>query len=297
MTCRDVTDVIAVYPQLRPRDTGYNEQVGTLCIITALPAEAAPLVAHRSLAWQRQAGFHYADGDGISILVGGIGKLAASVSVARYCQWRGDVEAVVNIGIGGSDRTPGSVVLAHVVVDAGSGWRFHPQLPAARALPAIDTVEVVTVDRPTTDYRRDTVFDMEAAGVAAAARAFVGNHALQCLKVVSDGPDAPLDALDKSSVERLIGDQLTVVDQLIACLLADSRRTEAALLQDIDALCDAIAARIRHTATQRHQLQRRLQRIAALGGELPAPGLLSCRDARALALLLEQRLAALTLSY
>lgn len=273
--------------------------MSTLCIITALPAEAAPLVAHRSLCWQRAGGFHYAENDGIALIVGGIGKLAASVSLARFCQWRGDVRAIINIGIGGCDRPVGTAVLAHTIEDAGSGWRFHPQMPPARALPTLDSATVVTVDRPAGDYREDAVFDMEAAGVAAAARAFVGAQALHCLKVISDGPDAPMEAIDKARVERLIGDRLTQLDALIDYTLRDGAGDgqEAQQLAHIDALAEQLAGRIRHSATQRHQLQRQLQRIVALGGELPEPASLHCPDARALARLLDGHLASLGVRY
>ena len=72
-----------------------------------------------------------------------------------------------------------------------------------------------TLDQPNFDYVRDSAFDMEASGFYATAVRFSRAELVQCLKVISDNRDSPGHGIDASTVRRLIGGKLDLLEALI----------------------------------------------------------------------------------
>ncbi len=200
----------------------------------------------------------------------GIGKLPAAASVAAVLACYPSVRGVLNVGIAGGTEPIGSACLAHAVQDRASGRRWYPDLPARRITPTIQhhtTVE--TVDAPDTQYRKDAVFDMEAAGVYTAAVPVLGSAGVQCLKVISDGPEHSLETIDKHVVSALIEGQLQAVVALHDYLAARSepaRDHNTEVLQTATHIETNIA---RHSETEGHRLRLMLSRHLTCIGRMP----------------------------
>ena len=133
---------------------------------------------------------------------------------------------------------------------------------------------VETVDTPDNAYRPDRLFDMEAAGIFSAAVPVLGTAGVQCLKILSDGPDSPIKAIDKQAVSSLIENQLTNVDAMVDHLLARQEPARAHRDRVNTALQELVNATARHSTSERHRLHSLLSRQLALHGTLPTPGAL-----------------------
>ena len=188
-------------------------------LVVALPAEARPLASHFSLRAAAEASlFPIYEGEQMSLIVSGIGKTAAAAAVAYLFARSGEVRnrAWLNLGIGGHRARPvGEPLLAHKVVDEGSGRSWFP--PAAFEASCSSCV-VRTVDRVELGYPGDGVYDMEAAGFYATASRLATSELVQVVKVVSDNLDRGPQGLSREKVEDLIESALEISARVVtAC--------------------------------------------------------------------------------
>lgn len=190
-----------------------------LNLVVALAAEAVPLVECFGLRpILAPSPFPLFIGDGLCLAVSGMGRTAAAGAVC----WLAGREAAaaghgwLNLGIAGSGaRSPGTMVIATEVREAGSGRRWRMVTDGA-ALPG---AVVVTVDRPESAYDEPVVYEMEASGFVAAALRFAPPGRVLCAKVISDGPGVPSAALDGAAVTGLIAGAMAETGALVRRLV------------------------------------------------------------------------------
>ena len=126
-----------------------------------------------------------------------------------------------------------------------------------------------TVDRPELGYNEPGAFDMEASGFYATACRFASAELVQCLKVVSDGPEAAAEKLTSKAVRGLIEDRLAMVE----AVAGECRRLSRELRQleaDPPELAECLE-RWRFTVTEERQLRRLLARRRTLAPEMALP--------------------------
>ena len=92
--------------------------------VVALRAEARPLIDRYRLEPADDGAFRCFHGSGRSLVISGVGKVAAAAATA--CLHEKPLDVWVNVGIAGHrDRAPGELVRAH-----RAGWRLvasrHP---------------------------------------------------------------------------------------------------------------------------------------------------------------------------
>lgn len=187
-----------------------------ICLLVALYAEAQLLIDGFSLERRTQRGlFPVYSSREISLVVSGVGKLAAAAAVAylntllgesRDCGW-------LNVGVAGHSRHRcGEGFLARRITEASTGrsWTL-----AAGIAPRLARERLITVDIPETKYAKPAMYDMEAAGFYATARLCTRKEKIQCFKVISDNSDCTPSTLTPAEVRRLIGDRLEDVQTLI----------------------------------------------------------------------------------
>lgn len=238
-----------------------------VCIITALPAESRVFIDALKLRHVQTRGLRlYAD-DQHLLLQTGLGKLKAAAATGALLQSRPDITAVINAGVAGASADIGTAHLAHQVVDAASGQQWFPHLPPQRTVDRLATLRVMTVDQPEEQYLDDTAFDMEAAGIFVAASTYLSSSAVHSVKVVSDNPSQPLTVFKPAQATELMQASLPVVMQL-AHWHRQSVQSDAAI-QTLTACCDAISEKVRHTVSERHQLNRLVQQYLTLTGKQP----------------------------
>ncbi|MCC6751604.1 MAG: hypothetical protein IT371_28390 [Deltaproteobacteria bacterium] len=195
-----------------------------LRLVVALPPEARPLVRHYGLKPPAEPEpFPIYQGEGIWLVVSGLGKLAAAAATSYlYLRSGGQRQAAwLNLGVGGHREHPlGTGLLAHKVMDEATGWRWYPpQLPEL----AIPSASVLTVERPETEYAGPWLYEMEASGFFVAASRFAAPPLVHCYKVVSDNLHQRTEKVDAALVERLIDERLGELDLLVRQLAALAR--------------------------------------------------------------------------
>jgi hypothetical protein len=149
------------------------------------------------------------------LTVSGPGKTAAAAAATHlFAASGGERDGVwVNVGMAGhGDLDIGRGVLAHKVIDEGSGRCWYPPLTLETPCPS---ATVLTVERLEEDYEGDRLYDTEAAGFFAAASRFATSELVHAFKVVIDNPAATLgDRFSPDVMEDLVASKLGVLGGL-----------------------------------------------------------------------------------
>ena len=231
--------------------------------VAALPSEARPLIHHYDLKPVPHSGpfkvYRRADR---CLIVSGIGKIRSANAVAFLHSFSGHVQNQIwiNIGIGGhSERAVGEGILAHKITDRASGESWYP--PILFDLPC-PTESVLTVDRAETKYPEPYVYEMEAAGFYDAALRFSTAELVQCYKIISDNRSSSPEHISAAWVERLIEQNLKVIDDLVRKIekTASELPNVELPLHEFQSFLD----RWHFTVTEQHQLRRLLLRLKTL---------------------------------
>jgi hypothetical protein len=182
-------------------------------LLVARPAEARPLVERYGLREQPAGPFPLFRGDSMALAISGPGKTATAAAAGWLYLAAGGVAdgAWLGVGMAGhAEMEIGSGVLAHKVVDAGSGECWYP--PIVLEHPAPSTT-VVTVDRLDQDYEGAPLYDTEAAGLFAAAGRFATAELVHAFRIVADNHGATLgDNFAEDVMADLVASKLDLLD-------------------------------------------------------------------------------------
>lgn len=188
--------------------------------ICALKCEARSLIAHYRLRHcSDSASFPlYSSPDKqTSLTISGVGKINAAAATAfTHAFLHTEKQDIwLNLGIAGHRELEiGEITLAHKIIDQASQCVWYPQIIIS---PPCPSVEILSCDRPTTDYT-DTLFEMEAAGFYATACRFATSELVHVIKIISDNQRQPAEKMSESFVAGLVKNKLTVVDQIAESL-------------------------------------------------------------------------------
>jgi len=249
-----------------------------ICLVTAMTAEAKPLVEAFNLKPLPQTGLSAWVGDGVCLVQTGMGQQRAEARIDALLGVQLGINAFINVGIAGGKRDLGSVILASSVQDQLSGKIWYPHLPHKNITDkegseqqAVEHCAVVSVPEPCENYRPDCVYDMEAAGVTRAALKHTDLSRIQTVKVISDNPENPLDDFSVKNVMPWMCNTLPTLEALIHWLSTDETILSVENFKDqINTMVNHITDMSHHSVTETHQLRRYLERFLALNGQLPS---------------------------
>ena len=201
-------------------------------IITALDAEARALVDHYRLKRDTSLPYTLYKNEQMVLLVSGMGKTNALMSVSALLGWRIPEESdiLINIGICGApeEYRIGEVLLIHQIRDANR--RYYPDILYTHSLrecslTCVDEAQSVVHDSPV---------DMESSAVFCAASRFFKLHRLAFIKIVSD--HFTPETVTKEGVIELIQSNLSSVDEV--CSALENVQTQSALfgVDEIEAI-------------------------------------------------------------
>jgi hypothetical protein len=237
-------------------------------IVTALPAEARPLIDHFRLHGKSTSGgFRIHEGNGMAVVTSGPGKVAAAAATALLAGRLepGSQAAWLNIGIAGhADLEIGQGRLAHRITDRASGQKWYP--PRVFDLPLAST-GLLTVDTPENEYPEAVAYDMEASGFYPVAGRFSTTELVQCYKVISDNRTQGTGSVTAKQCTRLIAEKLDDIASLVHTL-EDLQQQH----HDRHRVHDGIRelTRLWHfTVSQQHQLADLARRWRALMPDQP----------------------------
>ncbi len=240
-----------------------------LCIITALAAEARPLLDALKLRQSDARHLRVYTSEHYLLLECGPGKLNAAASTGAMLQAYPDIGAVLNVGIAGGCHDYGQSVLAHQIRDHASGAQWFPHLPDNNAFRSLPSDSIRTLDAPDTGYCSGELFDMEAAGVFSAASRYLSTSQIHCLKVVSDNPEQSIEKISKRSVIALINKAIPSIMPLLDALHQQFNATETAHPVNGEELIDSLLLRVHHTVNDERLLKKLVQQHIILTGNTP----------------------------
>jgi hypothetical protein len=258
-------------------------------LVVALDCEAKPLLKHYRLKRDHSAdGFRIYCNSSMALIVAGMGRVAAAAASAYLQAFLNEhgQHAWLNIGIGGRyNACLGDGFIAHKISEAGGRHCWYPPLIIE---PACASAEIMTVDRPESDYSGDVIYEMEAAGFYPTACRFSTAELVQVLKIISDNHQHPLNRLTTDIIAQLVGDQLALIQNVITQV--DELARELIGLSTDPIHYRECLANWHFTASERHKLRDRLQRWQLLCPQEQFPQA-TFTQAKEVLYWLEQRLA------
>jgi adenosylhomocysteine nucleosidase len=196
------------------QEKGYNNPM--IYIITALDAEARPLVENYRLKRDRSLPYTLYRNEEVVLLVCGVGKANAMMGVSALLGWRiPDAEDIlINIGICGAplDYPIGEALLIHQIFDGDRHYYpdiLYPHTLRETSMKCVDAPQSTLSDYP---------IDMESSAIFQSAERFFKLHQMAYLKIVSD--HCTPESVTKEGAMALLHSHLKTLDSLISNLQA-----------------------------------------------------------------------------
>lgn len=183
-------------------------------LITALDAEARPLIEHYRLKRCYDLPYTVYRNDSTLLLVTQMGSKNAMMAVSALLGWCQPKESdcVINIGICGAPEefSIGEALLIHQIIDQNRS--YYPDILYSHFL---RESSLMCLNTPQ-DIRLNTPVDMESSGIFQAASRFFKLHQMAYLKIVSDHFQP--ETLTKEGAMTLIQNHIGTIDSLISQL-------------------------------------------------------------------------------
>lgn len=180
-------------------------------IITALDAEARPLIDHYRLKRDMSLPYTIYTGDEITLIITGIGRINAMMGVSALLGWKRPKknDILINIGVCGAPSHYGvrEALLIHQIITPDK--TYYPDILYSHTFAE---TSISCVDAPQSTPNQFPV-DMESGGIFLAASRFFQLHQMAFLKIVSDHYEPHL--VTKELVISLMHSHLNSLDTLI----------------------------------------------------------------------------------
>lgn len=179
-------------------------------LITALDAEARPLIEHYRLKRDHSLPYTLYKNDDTVLLVSGMGKMNSAMAVSSLLGWRVpvDEDILINVGVCGAPKSYkiGEVLLIHQIID--NDRHYYPDILYTH--PHQET-SLICVDTPQSELS-DYPVDMESVSVFKAASRFFKLHQMAFIKIVSD--HFTPESVTKEMVIEQIGSNLPTIENV-----------------------------------------------------------------------------------
>lgn len=180
----------------------------------ALDAEARPLLEHYRLKRDYSLPYTLYKGDGVLLLITGIGRSNAMLALSALMGYRIPTkeDILINIGICGAPDTYllGEALLIHQIMDPERS--YYPDILYPHPL---RETGLVCVDTPVSSPSPFPV-DMESGGIFQAASRFLKLHQMAFVKIVSDHFEP--HNVTKEGAIHLVQSHIRTLESLIASL-------------------------------------------------------------------------------
>jgi len=180
-------------------------------LITALDAEARPLIEHYRLKRDFTLPYTVYHNDEIVLLVTQPGRINAMMALSALLGWKlpQPNDILINIGICGGPKSfsIGEALLIHKIQDTTR--RYYPDILYPHSF---RESPLACIDTPA-DTPSDVPVDMESVGIFAAASRFFKLHRIAFLKIVSDHCDP--QSVTKEKVISLIQEHVQTLEALV----------------------------------------------------------------------------------
>lgn len=193
-----------------------------LAIVCALQPEAQPIIKHFKLKKKLDyTHFEVFQNSWITLIISGIGCLQSAAATSYlYHILPKQASYVINFGTAGHNSLLlGTLCSAHKLLHPSFPKSFFPQVNHKINLKSLP---VQSLDRPSSEYREDILYDMEAYGFFSAAINLFSLEKLLVLKLISDNSKQPCSLVKPSRIKSLVDQSLSQVDSIFNLLTANS---------------------------------------------------------------------------
>jgi len=252
------------------------EQTTVTIIVCALACEAKPFIDFFKLKKNtRIHAFSVYQAGSVLVLVSGLGQshMSAAVNWLNGYLNSATPQFWLNVGVAG-----------HATTDIGNLFCMHKinhqqqsLYPTKWLKHKIALEQLTTFNDEATDYSQQGLYDMEGFAFYQAATRFNSQERVQCLKVVSDNKQHPVNK-DKQVISDLIFQCMEGVVRFIELhISALSKQHEKSLHDDCQ---QQLLKHIHFTHNQQLQLAKLLQAIQSHGIDIAATELLAINSAK-----------------
>ena len=235
-----------------------------VCLVTAFPAEAKPLIEHYGLKPVSEKPFQVYRKDHMWLIQSGLGKACAKSAVQFLFEHTGvhkDESIWLNVGVAGhKTRSIGEGILAHKVIDISTGRVWYPVLVGDFK---VKTDILYTVSEAEHRYEHNAAYDMEASGFFEAASSYSTLELIHAYKVISDNPAHPIDGFSPKAAQKLIESHLKKIDAIVETLKHIVAKLPDVTLPEFH----MFVSKWHFTETERHQLRKCLLQLKTLAPE------------------------------
>ena len=182
--------------------------------VVALACESKPIIQALKLnGVANRANFRLYENDTFRLIITGLGKLNAAIATTYLANLNAPEKNNVwlNVGVAGHlDAAIGTPLISNKITDGGSGLNWHPIFITPLV---VKSSSLITQDHAQTEYKPNTLYDMEAAGFYLAASRFNTSEFIHSLKIVSDNESSPAKYLPEKDVSQLISTNLEIIER------------------------------------------------------------------------------------
>jgi len=200
-----------------------TQSQASLNIVVALPCEARPLIHHFKLKKNQshtRFSIYSNKNQTIYLIVSGVGKIksAAATTYLHALSGNCSTSTFLNIGIAGSaHHAVGKLMMTNKMTDdaTNQSWYLSTFL-----FPSLEKCALITFDSPQTTYPGKNIIDMEGTGFFQTACLLVTKELVYSVKIISDGVEDNINRMTPLLVEKLIAENIMVIDSIARQLLA-----------------------------------------------------------------------------
>jgi nucleoside phosphorylase len=175
-------------------------------IVTALYAEAKPIIEKYRLRKKEDALFPLYAGQDMLLIISGMTPVASAIATTYILSKNPQTDQIVNIGICGSTKEkdqPGNCYAIRKIIDTQTDKVYH--LPVKHT--SLTYTTIASYSQPQRKkIEKYHLVDMESSGFFSAAGKFLPSEKISLYKIVSDHLDATIPS--GTFVEKLIGQNL-----------------------------------------------------------------------------------------
>lgn len=193
--------------------------------MTALMAEALPLIKCFKLKEEICKGFRLFKNGPILLIVSGVGKVAAASACSFAFGKYANIFALLNVGIAGSKNLPiGYPLIAHKIIDKMTKKNFYPTFTFSPLLPSHEIITVGAIEK---DY--ESVQDMESSSICEITAKFISFELMHFIKIISDNSCEEASNLTKEKIFKLIEENYQSIKVVAEELLKFEKEEKSSL--------------------------------------------------------------------
>jgi len=234
-------------------------------IITALMAEAAPIIEHFKLKKDITNNTYqlYRNYD-IVLIISGVGKIKSAMAATYLFSTYNSKERnfLINIGFCGTNSSKyrlGTPLLIHKITDVDTNYDYYPDIFIDSTLPR-EALYCYSkpVKKENINTKEDIFCDMESSGIMEVSKKFTYSHEVVIIKIISDY--LSIENLNHEILKNYIKDNILYIEQIIKQLKSLNYSFNELFMEEEENFLDIISDNLRFTTSMKQILLKKIKK-------------------------------------